>query len=197
MNSSFVARFVAVIVVLISTIGGVIYFRAPLKEGIQTIAVVLVGLFFVYRFVTGWMSANVDISIEPTRVHLDNKEDYLGVTVKLARGEYGTLQLGDAQIRITYPDSSPDQINSLVGIKRLAHRDNELVWGEELSKMPLNLHAKEKSEFAAVFTVPRKRVCRIEVALLTHRVGDGFEWFAREHWGQRRSSSISLPLEDA
>jgi hypothetical protein len=200
MNSSFVTRFVGVIVVLILTIGGVIYFRAPLKEDIQKIAVILVGLFFVYRFATGWMSANVDISIEPMRVHQNDEEedyDYLGVIVKLARGEYGTLQLGDAQLRITYLDSSPEPAQNLVGTKRLAHRDSKLVWGEESPNDPLNLHAKEKSEFAAAFRVPRKKVCTIEVILLTHRVGDGFEWFARDHWGQRRSSSVSLPLSDA
>jgi len=196
MNSSFVARLIAVIVVLITTIGGVIYFRASLKDGVQAVAVVLVGLFFLYRFMTGWMSANVDIAIESTRVHLD-EDDYLGVTVKLARGEYGTLQLGDAQLRITYLDSSPASVLDLIGTKRLAYEDCKLVWAKETANDPLNLHAKEKSEFAAALRVRRKQVCYIEVTLLTHRVGDGFEWFARDHWGQRRSSSVSLPLSDA
>jgi hypothetical protein len=165
---------------------------------IQLIAVIAVGIFFIYRFSTGWMSANMDIAIEPSRVHLNDQDDYLAVIVKLERGEYGTLQLGEAQLRITYLDAAtgPPPL-SLTGTKRLADSAGKLDWQKiALDDPHLNLHAKEKSEFAAVLKVPRKTACIIEVTFLTHRRLDGFEWLARTHWGQRRSSSVSLPLSD-
>jgi len=167
---------------------------------IQLIAVIAVGMFFVYRFSTGWMSANMDIAIEPARVHvhLNDKEDYLAVIVKLERGEYGALQLGDAQLRITYVDSTDrPTVLDLAGTQRLADSAGKLNWQTvAVQDRHLNLHAKEKSEFAAVLKVPRRTACIIEVTLLTHRRLDGFEWLARTHWGQRRSSSVSLPLSD-
>jgi hypothetical protein len=166
---------------------------------IQLLAVIAVGMFFIYRFSTGWMSANMDIAIEPSRVHLNNQEDYLAVIVKLERGEYGTLELGDAQLRITYLDSTDrPAVLDLAGTKRLADSAGKLDWQAVSPDDPhLNLHAKEKSEFTAVLKVPRKTACLIEVTLLTHRRLDGFEWLARTHWGQRRSSSVSLPIFDA
>ena len=72
--------------------------RKLFKITIEKAAIIAVGLFFIYRLLTGWMSANMDVAIEPSRVHLNDEEDYLGVIVKLERGEYGSLQLGDAQV---------------------------------------------------------------------------------------------------
>jgi hypothetical protein len=165
---------------------------------VQLIALVCVGIFFIYRFLTGWMSVNMDIAIESSRVHLDEKEDYLAVIVKLARGEYGALHLGDTQLRITYDDSTPGPPPlSLKGTKRLDNSAGELDWQTVLPEDPLTLHAKEKSEFAATLKVPRKTACIIELTILTHRKLDGLEWLPKTHWGQRRSSSVSLPLSDA
>jgi hypothetical protein len=144
------------------------------------------------------MSANMDVAIDSTRVHLNNEEDWLAVTVKLERGEYGTLQLGDSQLRITYLDlpGGPPPL-SLKGLQRLADSAGTLNWEKIAQNDPtLNLHAKEKSEFAAALKIPRKAACTIEVALLTHRRLDGLEWLGGFHWGQRRSSAISLPLPD-
>jgi len=175
-----------------------IYFTGNVKDGTQTLAVVLVGGFFLYRFFAGWMSANVDLAIESSRVHLNEAEDYLAVIVKLGRGEYGTLKLGDAKLRITCLDSNrQENLLALIGTKRIDHDEGKLIWKKELEKDPLNLHAKETSEFAAGLPIPRKAACSIELTLLTHRAGDGFEWIAKRRWGQRRSSSISLPLSDA
>jgi hypothetical protein len=164
---------------------------------IQLIAVIGVGFFFSYRFLTGWMSANMDIAIEPLRVHLNEQEDYLAVIVRLGRGEYGALQLGAAELKVTYVDSTTGPaLLSLAGTERLANSAGKLDWKTTLPKDPLTLHAKEKSQFAATLKVPRRKACIIEVTLLTHRKLDGFEWLARTHWGQRRSSSVSLPLSE-
>lgn len=170
---------------------------AMIASLVQLIALIGVGIFFIYRFLTGWMSVNMDIAIESSRVHVNEDEDYLAVIVKLARGEYGALLLGDAQVRITYDGSTtgPPPL-SLSGTKRLANSVGELDWQTILPKDPLALHAKEKSEFAATLKVPRKTACIIEVTLLTHRKLDGLEWLPRTHWGQRRSSSVSLPLSE-
>lgn len=55
-----------------------------LKDIFQVIGVLAVGMFFGYRLLTGWMSANMDVAIETSRVHLSNEEDWLAVTVKRA-----------------------------------------------------------------------------------------------------------------
>jgi hypothetical protein len=166
-----------------------------MKESIQTIAVFAVGIFFIYRLLTGWMSANMDVAIDSSRFHLNDQEDYLAVDVKLERGEYGTLQLGDSQVRVTYLDSTagPPPI-SLAGMQRLADKEGKLNWEKIAPEPHLNLHAKEKSEFAAALKVPRNAACIIEVTFLTHRRLDGLEWLGGFHWGQRRSSSVSLPF---
>ena len=171
------------------------------REAIEAIVVTAGGIFFAYRFFTGWMSANVDIAIEPSRVHLNEEQDYLAVIVKLERGEYGPVQLGDAQIRITYLDptiGSPAPLN-LVGTERLFNSAGKVDWQKVEPESPhLSLHAKEKSVFSAALTVPRKTACVIEVAFSTHRRLDGLIrfWLGRKRWGQRRSSSVSLPLSD-
>ena len=190
---------VIVVIALIIIVGlTCLYFTHDFKNGIQTLGVILVGGFFLYRFFAGWMSANVDLAIESSRVHLNEAEDYLAVIVKLGRGEYGTLKLGDAMLRITCLDSNrQENLLALIGTKRIDHDEGKLIWKKELEKDPLNLHAKETSEFAAGLPIPRKAACSIELTLLTHRAGDGFEWIAKRRWGQRRSSSISLPLSDA
>lgn len=173
-------------------------FQERFKVIVEILGVLAVGLFFIYRFLTGWMSANMDVGIESSRSHADAQNDYLAVAVKLERGEYGTLQLGQAQLRVTYPGSnlSPSIID-LVGVERLSDSEGRLQW-QNISKddPQLNLHAKEKSQFGAALKVPRQAVCLIEATLLTHRRLDGLEWLARTHWGQRRSSSVSLPLDD-
>jgi hypothetical protein len=79
-----------------------------MKDAIQIVGALAVGIFFGYRLLTGWMSANMDVAIESSRVHVTKEEDWLAVTVKLERGEYGTLQLGDSQVRITYLDLPGD-----------------------------------------------------------------------------------------
>ena len=139
----------------------------------------------------------MDVAIESSRTHVSEAEDYLAITVKLERGEYGTLQLGQAQLRITFLDSTAKPVLiDLLGTQRLSDVDGKLRWELVSQDDPLNLHAKEKSQFAAILKVPRNAACVIETALLTHRRLDGLEWLARKHWGQRRSSSISLPLND-
>jgi len=165
---------------------------------LQLIAVFAVGMFFAYRFLTGWMSANMDVAIESSRIHLNEQEDYLAVTVKLERGEYGALQLGDAQLRVTYLDSAaaPVVLN-LTGTQRVGWRVGKLDWQMVVpNNPPVSLHAREKSEFAAALRVPREAACIIEVALLTYRRLDSLYRLGRKRWGQRRSSSVSLPLPD-
>ena len=188
-----------VVIALIIIVGAIcLYFTTDFKNGVQTLGVILVGGFFLYRFFAGWMSANVDIAIESSRAHVSDSKDYLAVLVKLGRGEYGTLKLGDSKLRVKDLDSDAQiGVLPLIGTKRLDHDGKEVLWGTQLENDPLNLHAKETSEFAAGLRVPRKAACSIEVTLLTHRAGDGFEWIAKRRWGQRRSSSISLPLSDA
>lgn len=173
-------------------------FQDRLKTAVQIIAAIAVGLFFVYRFSTGWMSANMDVAIESSRTHVSETEDYLAITVKLERGEYGTLQLGQAQLKITFLDSTAEPVLiDLFSTRRLSDVDGKLRWELVSQDAPfLNLHAKEKSQFAAILKVPRNAACVIEAALLTHRRLDGLEWLPQEHWGERRSSSISLPLND-
>jgi hypothetical protein len=173
-------------------------FQDRFKITVEIVAVIAAGLFFVYRFSTGWMSANMDVAIESSRAHMSEAEDYLAITVKLDRGEYGTLQLGQAQVRITFLDSTAKPVLiDLLGTQRLSDVDGTLHWELVAQDDPLlNLHAKEKSQFAAILKVPRNAACVIETAFLTHRRLDGLEWLPQKHWGERRSSSISLPLND-
>ena len=140
----------------------------------------------------------MDVVIESSRTHADAQNDYLAVVARLERGEYGTLQLGQAQLRVTYIGSATSpSIIDLVGIERLSDSVGRIEWQNISRDDPhLNLHANEKSQFAAVLKIPREACCVIEVALLTHRRLDGFEWLGQTHWGQRRSSTVSLPLRD-
>jgi hypothetical protein len=168
-------------------------FRERFKVVVETLAILAVGLFFFYRFSTGWMSANMDVAIELSRTHADAQNDYLAVVVKLERGEYGTLQLGHAQLRVGYLDSTiPPSVIDLVGVERVSNVAGRLQWKSIVHDDPLNLHANEKSQFAAALKVPREAVCLIEATLLTHRKLDGPGTF----WGQRRSSAVSLPLHE-
>jgi hypothetical protein len=167
------------------------------KIRVDILTVIAVGVFFAYRFFTGWMSANMDIVIEPSRAHLNDQEDYLAVIVRLERGEYGSVKLGDAQVRITYVDSTESPtVLPLVGTERLADSGGKLDWKPSPDKPLLILHAKEKSEFAAALKVPRKTACMIEIAVSTYRRLDDIEWLWGFRWGQRRSSTVSLPLSD-
>jgi hypothetical protein len=168
-------------------------FRERFKVIVETVAIIAVGSFFFYRFSTGWMSANMDVAIEPSRTHADAQNDYLAVVAKLERGEYGTLHLGHAQLRVTYLDSTiPPSVIDLVGVEPVSNVAGRLQWNSIVHGDPLNLHAKEKSQFAAALKVPRAAVCLIEATLLAHRKLDGPE----NYWGERRSSAVSLPLHE-
>ena len=156
--------------------------------------IVGVGLFFAWRFATGWLDVNTDLEITSTRIHANSQQDFLSVIVGLNRGDYGSITLGDAQLRVSYfdRDGAPPTALPLFSTDRLASPGGKLDWLQREKNHPLRLHAHEKSQFAAVLKVPRDAVCILEAAFLFHRNFDG----PATNWGQRRSSAISLPLQD-
>ena len=150
------------------------------------------GGFFLYKLLTGYLMTNLSTSLSSSRqCDMESGTDHLVVTICLSKGERGSLNIHDAQVKVTWRDD--EDAKSLIGIDRRSFETEAIVprkvanWEERSAKQPfLRLTAGESCQFAAYFEVPCGQVCEIEFALLGMKQS-GFRV------GQWRASSVALP----
>ena len=154
------------------------------------------GAFFIYKLFTGYFVSNLSISIECFRQsNMDGESDFLSVTATLDKGDRGSINLHDAQVRATWPNG--ELTESLIGLNRLSFKTNnvgnykvKLVnWRTLSSKFPvLRLTPGEKSHFSCYIAIPTNVPCTVEVIVLGKKPKS---WLV----GQWRASTTSLPIK--
>lgn len=164
------------------------------KTLIEIFAFVSAGLFFSYKFLGGYFTTNLSISLSCLRQPSKNTgKDYLIVEAKLSKGENGTVSLHDAQVKVDWENS--ELINPLLGINRKSYISSKL---GKIDKKSINLHQRsvsspfinlspgEETSFACYFEIPQEAVCTIELTILGK--------MKRYAIGQWKASAISAPL---
>ena len=163
---------------------------------VQLFAYLAAGIFFAYKLFAGYFMTNLSITLTTARQHSTREQDHLVVSVELAKGDRGTVQLHDCQVKISWNDKAV--IRPLIGAdrrsKNIEHFDRSkrsvVNWDARSVTQPfLHLTAGETANFATYSAVPANAICEVEVAIL-----------AMKRTGVRvcqwRASAISLPLND-
>jgi hypothetical protein len=167
------------------------------KPYVELFAYVAAGGFFLYKLLTGYLMTNLSVSLSCSRQCAKrNGKDHLIVRVNLSKGERGSVNLHDAQVKVKW--NSDAEAKPLIGTDRRSLK-TELVgkserrvvdWTKQSASQPfLRLTAGESCQFATYFEVPCFQICEIELAVLGMKQS-GFRV------GQWRASSISLPHAD-
>lgn len=164
------------------------------KPYVELFAYLAAGGFFLYKLLTGYLMTNLSVKMSSSRQCANsNEKDHLIVTVKLSKGERGSLNLHDAQVRVKW--NGTVEAKPLIGADRRSLRtevvgksERKVVnWEGRSVKQPfLRLTAGESCEFVTHFLVPCAQICEIELAVLGMKQS-GFRV------GQWRASTISLP----
>ena len=167
-----------------------------IPQPVQTFAYLAAGGFFLYKIVTGYLMTNLSVEISCRRERSQkNEKDNLVVTANLSKGERGSVNLHDAQVKVSWDGGSVTK--PLIGADRRSlkaevvgkSKRNVVNWEERSAKSPfLRLTAGESCQFAAHFEVPSAQICEIELAVLGMKQA-GFRV------GQWRASTISLPTK--
>ena len=167
------------------------------KPYVEMFAYLAAGIFFLYKLLTGYMMTNLSIALTTSRQHSTPTEDYLVVSVALTKGDRGTVNLHDCQVKISC--SGHCVTKQLIGTDRRDKKTEHfhgsdrsmIIWDARSVRQPfLNLTPGETSQFATHLEVPANAICEIELAVLAMKV-TGFRV------GQWRASAISLPIDDS
>jgi len=169
-----------------------------LRNLTEVFAFIAAVIFFGYKFLTGYFITNLSLSLACSRQEsLQEGKDHLAVVARLSKGERGSLDLHDAQVRASW--SSDQLIKPLIGIERQSFETEKL--GEAERKVInfkcrsktapfLRLTPGEETSFACYFEVPSESICVVELIVLgrLRRI---------KPIGQWRASAISTPLTKA
>jgi hypothetical protein len=160
----------------------------------ETIALLLAGAFFIYKFISGYLIVNLSVKLKCIRHALESSdEDLLAINVTLAKGDRGSLDFHDASVQVKY-DGSAEEIQ-LHGFERSSYTgrtdvtDNfkKVNWSSRSQKSPfLRLTPGEETQLAAKCLVPRDKECLVEAVILGKRT---------KGWkiGQWKAACVSLP----
>lgn len=152
--------------------------------------------FFIYKAISGHLITNMSIKLDFNRQRSAKTDtDYLVVSASLSKGDRGSVNLHDAQVRVRYDSSKPPAV-ALIGVERLTYRtvklkneeQKQIDWDKRSENSPfITLSPGEEAEFACCLEVPIKAVCEVEVVFIGKRLRS-------TRLGQWRSSGVSLPI---
>jgi hypothetical protein len=161
---------------------------------IKIFAYLAAGIFFSYKVLTGYLMTNLSIALTTSRQQATPELDYLVVSVAMAKGDRGSINLHDCQVKISWADHQI--VKSLLGTDRRSKKTEDLGkwkrnvvnWDARSIRQPfLHLTPGEETNFATYVDVPASAICEIEVAVLAMKL-------AGIRVGQWRASTISLPV---
>lgn len=176
------------------------------KNFFEILAILFAGGFFGYKLYSGYFIVDLSLDLESVRNTYDSKNDIVVVKLKLKKGERGTLQVHDAQVKYTYRTIPPNDPNSVkfvensvkfVGVERQSFK-KEIIpnslnierkvikWEKRSKSVPLlSFSAGEETTFSCYFIVPKDKVCEIDSAILGKKTG-------HKKTSQWRASCISI-----
>ena len=167
-------------------------FSEGVKAWAEAFGFAAAGGFFIYKMFSGYLIANLNLSVNCERKASSKADvDLLVVTALVKKGDRGAVTLHDAEARISTPAPNEAALKKLSSITRLSFKrsDTKFEIEEKQSKTSplLNLSPGEETMFSTVFEVISREPCTIEVTIL-----GGWRWQAGTAY-QWRASQVSLP----
>jgi hypothetical protein len=162
-----------------------------LLEWAQFAALILAGLFFAYKLLTGWLMVNLSLSGNLERTTKGDGWDTVVVAITLTKGSLGSARIQSTEVRASWPGGSKSR--ALEGAWRLAVSSSSGVYTvnqpwERARKRPLyRLPPNESTVWSCVVDVPTGATCHIEAVVIGVQLPN---WW---HPGQWRCSLISAP----
>lgn len=160
------------------------------KDFAEIVALASAALFFLYKAITGYLRANLSLSVRCVRLSSgDRSTDRLAISMHIAKGTNGSVALHDASARITVDGQT--QVHSFPGTLRSERvkgcQRSSINWSKIDESSPLlKLVPGEETELALLVLIPSSAICLIEVAVLGRRVS-GLTF------GQWKASAVSTP----
>lgn len=163
------------------------------------------GFFLVYKIRTGWLYVNMAVAIETKRIRArESGKDHLALSINLEKGPHNSVTIKAIEVQLVRlnidPDATENHINlSLQSFKPVGEPvQGKSVWSEEVHKnrvaLGIAISPEEKVEHGTYALVPSEGIYRVEAAVFGTR---RYLIRQRKTLFQWRSSSISLPIEEA
>jgi hypothetical protein len=169
------------------------------KVWVEILAYFFAFLFFLFKVVSGYFVANLSVGIECSRQSdpADKMTDLLTVTLTLSKGDLGSVQIHDIQVRnngspIKEMESLykelwrlPDERNEKAG------KPTEVIWDDDYRKKRspfITLGPGEQTQLASYCKVRSNQVCEIRAIIAGRAVWR--PWTPSCQW---RVSAVCLP----
>lgn len=163
-----------------------------LKNIAETLAILAAGIYFLYKFIDGWLEINMTVDSAINRHQGLSGEDQVAVGVKLKKGDKGTLRIITAQLRVTFPENSNREpiTEEIRGFKRKTLSEEKINW-DQSDDRKYRITPNEELHLASYIKVPSEQVCVIEIIVIALR---DFHLFSLRP-AQWRSTHVSLPIK--
>ena len=188
-----------------------------LEHLLTSIALFFGGLFFLWKLLTGWLVANLDVIIELERQKKDNQKDWLKVSIFLKKGSTDSIWLKEIAFKVCYlkieDKSAPEDVVYLDDFRRRKKHpegqervvrgvnkkeikvDKIIDWDKvefekpsEFSKeSEFSISPGETFQYGKIIEVEKNQPLIIEVCVF----GSRLFWHGGAQW---RSTAASLPL---
>jgi len=166
-----------------------------IKTIVETFAYLLAGLFFIYKWLAGYLTTNLSLRVKCQRARdeVDNTKDVLAIMLVLSKGDRGSLKIHDIEVRVngqTVPELAKlrEQLwrfSNISPTKQIPYR--QIKWGQRSSRSPsISLTPGEETQLASYCKVEHATVCRVEAVILGNRKHS-------RYLGEWRASAVSFP----
>lgn len=152
-----------------------------LKDFAQIFALVFAGCFFIWKWMSGALIANMDVDPIIERYKKNDSKDYIKLTIKLKKGDRACIQIKD--LKINFSDEG-----TVKEINQKYHKLSSPNLPEE-NRMVL-LSPGESTQFSYIYEVDSEKVYNIEIYIKGSSII--FEKLP-EKPSQWKASSVSLP----
>jgi hypothetical protein len=169
------------------------------KNVAEALALVCAACFFIYKLIAGYLFTDLSVKVEAGRCRILGEYDVLVITATLKKGERGSVQIHDAQVRISYDNVTQDaEIIPMLGFLRLSYGTENLgkkerqfiKWKISETAPLLRIPPNEEAQFSCHTRVHPNAICSMELVVL------GREWSGLRV-GQWRSSQVCAPLAES
>lgn len=166
-------------------------FQLPLLSTIETslkvLALLGAGVFFAWKLRTGWLIANVKLTVTGTREAKDETADFLAIALSVEKGSTDSVWLKHAAVRVTPQGEAAQTPMELGGFRRLSLVKGKLDWNAlDQRRTGWAISPGEVLQIGTCCEVPASKPALIEAAIFAERPlwWPGFQW---------RATAVSLP----
>jgi hypothetical protein len=161
-----------------------------LKKVVEIFAYLAAAGFFLFKWISGYMSTNLSIEIACIRKQATTDADFIAITVDLSKGDRGSLHIFDVGIRVDGREGNVrDQLEPYRVVRGDSTREKRrtIDWSTKDKTYYPFLQAGEKAQLSWNCTVASKGISKVEVVVVGRRKFS-------QRVKQWRASAVSLPL---